>query len=169
MTDTRPDGSAHRQLTTKTAEDGKIRTSTRQRPPRRESQADGTDITSGTRGGEDVLLRSDSPPIDQLDFDDRHDTRATQSEELANRYAALRKDRRRSEWQRLCMNLVAFFASMVLILAGIVSLSLLLPHLEPWSVAQLVLTAYAFASGGIGTLAVMRFLKERYGRRPPPP
>jgi hypothetical protein len=53
-----------------------------------------------------LVLRPDIPPVSQLDFDDRHDTRATESEEMAQRYADLRKDRRRNDWHYLAMGLV---------------------------------------------------------------
>ena len=83
----------------------------------------------GQRGAR--VLRPGTPPADQLDFDDRHDTRATESDEMARRYAELRKDQRKGDWHRLAIGLVVFVAGVVVYLAGVLVMSHLLPHSTP--------------------------------------
>ena len=77
------------------------------RPTTNTAPADNSAITTGEGSGT-LVLRSGTPPVDQLDFDDRHDTRATESDELAQRYGDLRKNRRRDDWHKLAMSLVGF-------------------------------------------------------------
>ena len=115
----------------------------------------------------DLVLRSDNPPVDQLDFDDRHDTRATQSTVMLDRYTALRRDRRRDEWHRLAMGLVALIVSVACYLASFIVMSQLLPHLSPWQVAQIVGLAYLAGGGGVAARWAGRALKQRHNRRPP--
>ena len=113
---------------------------------------------------EALVLRSDNPPVDQLDFDDRHDTRATESEEMARRYAGLRKDRRRDDWHYLTMGLVVFVVGVAVYLAGFVVMSRLLPHLSPRQVTQIVGLACVAAGGGVAVRSAGRALKQRYAR-----
>ena len=112
-----------------------------------------------------LVLRSGKPPVDQLDFDDRHDTRATESEEMAQRYAGLRKDRRKNDWHYLAMALVAFVVGVAVYLAGFVLVSRLLPDLNPRQVTQIVGLACIAGGGGVAARSAGRALKQRYGRR----
>jgi hypothetical protein len=111
------------------------------------------------------ILRSGRPPVNQLDFDDRHDTRATESEEMAQRYAGLRKDRRRNDWHDLAMGLVMFMVGVAVYLAGFVLVSRLLPHLDPPLVTQIVGLACIAGGGGVAVRSAGRALKQRYDRR----
>jgi hypothetical protein len=120
------------------------------------------------RGQPSVLvLRSEKPPVDQLDFDDRHDTRATESKELAERYAALRRDRRRSDWHYLAMNLVGFVVVAAVCLAGFVVLSRLLPHLNSRLAMQAVGLASVIAGGGV--IVIIRPARRARRQRHAPP
>lgn len=111
-----------------------------------------------------LVLRPNIPPVSQLDFDDRHDTRATESEEMAQRYADLRKDRRRNDWHYLAMGLVVFVVGVAVYLAGFVLMSRLLPQLNLSQVTQIVGLAFIVSGGGIAVRAVGRTLNQRYVR-----
>jgi hypothetical protein len=113
--------------------------------------------------GEARVLRSGTPPADQLDFDDRHDTRATESKELAERYAALRRDLRRNDWHYLAMKLVGFVVVAAVYLTGFVVLSQLPPHLSP-RLAMEVVGLASVAAGGIATRSASRPLRQRHTR-----
>jgi hypothetical protein len=110
------------------------------------------------------VLRSETPPIDQLDFDDRHDTRATESDELAQRYADLRKDHRKDEWHKLAMGLVGFAVLVAMYLAGFIAMSLLLPQLAPWFAAKVVGLAFVAAGGWATARSAGRVLMQRTAR-----
>jgi hypothetical protein len=111
-----------------------------------------------------LVLRPDSPPVNELDFRDKHDTRATESEEMAQRYAALRKDRRRDDWHDLAVGLVVFVTGVTVYLVGFVVVSRLLPHLSPRQVTQIVGLAFAAAGGGVAVRSVGRALKQHHAR-----
>jgi hypothetical protein len=113
-----------------------------------------------------LLLRSGKPPVDRLDFDDRHDTRATESEEMARLYAALRKDRRRDDWHRLAMRLAVLAVGVAVYLAGFIVVSRQLPHLSPRLAAQIVGVAFCGAGGGAALQsAIGIFKRHTAGRR----
>jgi hypothetical protein len=108
------------------------------------------------------VLRPDKPPVDQLDFDDRHDTRATESDEMVKRYAELHKDRRRNDWHHLAMGLVVFIVGVTVYLVDFVVVSQLLPHLNPRLVTQIVGLAFIAAGGGVAVRSAGQALKRRY-------
>jgi len=114
-----------------------------------------------------LVLRADRPPVDRLDFDDRHHTRATQNAKSAKLYVFLNQDIRRGEWHQLIMTLVCFVVLVALYLGGFVALSRLLPTLGPVHVTHIVTLAFIAAGGGVGARSAGRALKKRYGRRPP--
>jgi hypothetical protein len=114
---------------------------------------------------ETLVLRSKKPPVSQLDFDDRHDTRSTHSDEMAQRYAELRKDRRRSDWHNLAMSITAFVVIVTVYLTGFVVVSRQLPHLSPRLIAQIVGLAVAAAGGGVAFGLATLALKRRHARR----
>jgi hypothetical protein len=116
------------------------------------------------RQGRAVVLRPDSPPVDELDFRDKHDTRATESDEMAQRYAELRKDRRRDDWHYLVTGLAAFVVGVILWIASYVVMSRLNPHLNSRQVAQIVGLAFAAAGGGVVIRSAGRALRQRYAR-----
>lgn len=120
---------------------------------------------STSEGSGTLILRPETPPVDQLDFDDRHDTRATESDELTRRYSELRKDRRTDDWQRLAMTLVGFVVLAAAYLAGFIVVSRLLPHLSPWMDAKTVGLAFVAASGGMAARSAGRMLKQRTSRQ----
>lgn len=111
-----------------------------------------------------LVLRSGTPPVDQLDFDDRHDTRATESDELARRYSDLHKDHRRDEWHKLATALVGFAILAGLYIAGFIVVSRLLPHLGPWLAAKIVGLAFITAGGGVAVRLAGQVLKHRTAR-----
>lgn len=133
------------------------------RPTTNTAPADNSAITTGEGSGT-LVLRSGTPPVDQLDFDDRHDTRATESDELAQRYGDLRKNRRRDDWHKLAMSLVGFAVLAVTYLAGFIVVSRLLPHLGPWLAAKIVGLAFAAAGGGVAVRSAGQVLKRRTAR-----
>jgi hypothetical protein len=111
-----------------------------------------------------VILRQDKPPVDQLDFDDRHDTRATMSEEMSQRYAFLRRDRRRDDWHYLAMGLVVFVVGVAVYLAGYIVVLLQAPHLNQRQAAQIAGLAFVAAGGGVAARSSVRTLKGRFAR-----
>jgi hypothetical protein len=117
------------------------------------------------RASEARVLRPEQPPADQLDFDDRHDTRATESDELARRYAALRQDRRRTDWHHLAMGVIVFVVGVTVYLGGFVVVSRLLPNLSPRLAIQVVGIAFAAAGGGVAARAAGQALTSRLRRR----
>jgi hypothetical protein len=112
-----------------------------------------------------VVLRRDKPPTDRLDFDDRHDTRATENPEAAKLYAELRRQKRRDDWHRLSMGLVATVVLTAAYLAGFVLLVTAVKALNPWQAAQIVGLAFPAAGGGLAGLAGARALTQGYRRR----
>jgi hypothetical protein len=112
----------------------------------------------------ELVLRSKQPPVDQLDFDDRHDTRATESEEMAQRYAGLRKERRKNDWHYLAMGLVVFVVGVVVYLAGLIVVARLLPQLSAREATQTVGLAFVAAGGGVAVRSVGRALRKRSAR-----
>lgn len=127
------------------------------------SPADNSAVTTSAEG-ETLILRSGNPPVDQLDFDDRHDTRATESDALARRYSDLHKDRRRDDWHKLAMSLVGFAVLTIVYIAGFIIVSRLLPHLGPWLAAKIVGLAFVAAGGGVAVRSAGQILKHRTAR-----
>jgi hypothetical protein len=136
----------------------------RGRPITNAAPADKSAITTGAEG-ETLILRSGSPPVDQLDFDDRHDTRATENDALARRYSDLHKNRRRDDWHKLAMSLVGFAVLAIVYIAGFIVISRLLPHLGPWLAAKIVGLAFAAAGGGVAVRSAGQVLRHRTARR----
>lgn len=120
---------------------------------------------SAKKADQSVVLRSGKAPVDQLDFDDRHDTRATESKEMAQRYIELRKDRRKNDWHYMAMELVVFVVKVAVYLAGFVLVLRLFPHLNPWQVAEIVGLACIAGGGGMAVRSARRAFKQRYRRR----
>lgn len=133
------------------------------RPAKDATPAANQAITTGVESAT-LVLRSGTPPVDQLDFDDRHDTRATESDELARRYSDLRKDRRRDDWHKLAMGLVGFVILAVLYIVGFIVVSRLLPHLGPLFAAKIVGLAFIAAGGGVAVRSAGQVLKHRTTR-----
>jgi hypothetical protein len=127
---------------------------------RAKKTAAATETVAGEETGA-LVLRSGVAPVGQLDFDDRHDTRATASDDLARRYQALRADRRRDEWHRLATGVIAFAALVALYLAGFIVLSRVLPYLDPWLAAKIVGLAFVAAGGGVAIRSAGHVLKRR--------
>jgi hypothetical protein len=127
------------------------------------ASSDNSAITTGAER-ETLILRSGNPPVDQLDFDDRHDTRATESDALARRYSDLRKNRRRDDWHKLLMSLVGFAVLAIVYIAGFIVVSRLLPHLGPWLAAKIVGLAFVAASGGVVVRSAGQVLRRRTNR-----
>jgi hypothetical protein len=113
------------------------------------------------------ILRSDQPPVSQLDYDDRHVTRSTANDGMRRRYAELRKEDQKSDWHHLAVGLVGLVMVMAVYLAGFVIVSLLLPHLAPWEAMQVVGLAFLAAVGGVGASAGSKALTRRSRSRSP--
>lgn len=136
------------------------------RPSRRATATKKTGPTNNpapTRSEESatLVLRSETPPTDKLDFDDRHDTRATESNEAAQRYRDLRKDRRRDDWHKLAMSLVGLTFLVAVYLAGFIVVSRLLPNLGPWLVAKIIGLPFVVAGGGVVARLAGRVFRQR--------
>jgi hypothetical protein len=116
----------------------------------------------GAAGSSVPVLRCNKPPVDELDFKDRHDTRATESEEMANRYAKLRKDRRTNDWHYLAMGLVSFVFVATVYLVGFVLVSRLFPHLDAKVAASIVGAACMAGGGGVAARSLGRALRQRH-------
>lgn len=117
-----------------------------------------------TQQREGLVLRSSRPPVDQLDFDDRHDTRATGSKKMMQRYATLHKERRRNDWHYLTMGLVMFVVGVAVYLASFALMLWLFPDLNPRLVAEIVGLAYIAGGSGVAARSAGRALKQRYDR-----
>jgi hypothetical protein len=124
----------------------------------------GSQAQTKDEGSATLVLRSELPPADQLDYDDRHDTRATESDALARRYGDLRRDRRRDDWHKLAMALIGFIVLTVMYLAGFIVVSRLLPHLGPGLAAKIVALAFVAASGGAAVRSAGQVLRRRTTR-----
>lgn len=111
-----------------------------------------------------MVLRPEIPPVDQLDFDDRHDTRATETDEFARRYRDLHKDRRMDDWHKLATGLVGFAILAVLYIAGFIVVLRLLPHLGPCLAAKIVGLAFIAAGGGVAVRSAGQVLRHRTAR-----
>jgi hypothetical protein len=107
------------------------------------------------------MLRAETPPVDQRDYDDRHYTRATESDESAKRYAFVDRGHIRGEWQRFAMYLVGFVVMVTLYLAGFVVVLRLQPHLGPWVAAKIVGLAFVAAGGGAVAWSARRGFRRR--------
>jgi len=135
--------------------------------PRTTKKTVPTDNPETTTGEESaaLVLRRGEPPVDQLDFDDRHDTRATESDDLARRYSELRKDRRRDDWHKLAISSIGFAFLAAVYLAGFIVVLRLFPHLGPWLAARIVGLAFVAAGGGVAVRSAGQVLKQRTARR----
>jgi hypothetical protein len=111
------------------------------------------------------VLRPESPPADRLDFEDRHATRATESDDLADRYIKLSKDRRKNDWHHFAMTMIGLVVCMAVFLAGFVVVSRLLPHLSTRQVTQVVAIAFVAGGGGVVVRAAGRELTNRFRSR----
>ena len=84
---------------------------------------------------------------------------------MAQRYAYLRKDRRRSDWHHLAMGLIVFVVGVAVYLAGFIVLARLLPNLSPRLTAQIVGFAFAAAGGGVVVGSAGKILTAHVRRR----
>jgi len=111
------------------------------------------------------VLRQEEPPVDQRDFDDRHDTRATRDEVTLKRYITLDRQRTRREWHQTLQRLLTVVGGAIVYVAAFVALRHLLPDL---SARQDMLVAGAAVStpyAGHALRLGAETVKERYGRR----
>ena len=125
-----------------------------------QTDTDKTSMGADAAPGEAFVLRSGTPPADQLDFDDRHDTRATEDEGTAKRYEALRRDYRKDDWHHTAMKLIGRVVMAAVYLAIFVTVLLLPFHLSARSAMEVAGLASLTAGGGV-TVAI------RPPRRPP--
>jgi hypothetical protein len=109
-------------------------------------------------------LRHDTAPVDQRDFDDRHDTRATSDDQTLKRYIKLERHRTKCEWQRTLQRLLTVSVGTILYVAAVVALLRLIPHVTIDQAMLLAGAALASASGGYG-LVVARQALRRYRRQ----
>jgi hypothetical protein len=111
------------------------------------------------------VLRRDRGPQNQLDFDDRHDTRATESPAMANRYAKLRGERRKDDRHRVALGLVVLATGVGVVLAAYVVLARMFPEYAPVQVAQIVGLAFIAGGGGVAARSLARAVRGAYDRR----
>jgi len=83
---------------------------------------------------------------------------------MAQRYAELHKDRRRSDWHCLAMNLIVFVVGVAVYLTGFIVVSRQFPQLSARLVAQIVGLAFAAAGSGVAFRLAGRSLKRRHTR-----
>jgi hypothetical protein len=100
--------------------------------------------------------RVGKPPVDQRDYDDRHDTRATSSDAALSRYLRL-------GWHRTFQQLVPIMVLAVLYVGGVVVLPRLIPHLPIKEAMAIVSAGLASAGGGYGLYAAGQAV-QRYRR-----
>ncbi|MEV4133204.1 hypothetical protein AB0J72_13675 [Dactylosporangium sp. NPDC049742] len=94
--------------------------------------------------------------MDQLDFDDLHDTRATNDEESLHRYV-------KWSWHKVAMRMVTFAGGVALYLIAVVVVLRAVPGATSADAMKIAGAAIAAGSGG---LAVSHLL-QRFRRRTP--
>jgi hypothetical protein len=112
------------------------------------------------------LLRPDNAPANQLDYDDRHDTRATQSREGSELYVLLRKSKRADAWHGVLMRLIELAAAVTVFLAGLVALTKSLPRYDPAGAARFVAMGFALGSCGMAARSFKSAVRNRRQRAP---
>lgn len=124
------------------------------RHPRR--QVDGSRPAAVSGPAEVPTPRIARKPIDQLDYDDRHETRATSDDRVLKRYITLR-------WHQTAQRLVASL--------GPVALGFAIYFFSRWADVSLAEAAkiglFGLVSGaaGLGLPAAGRAIRRRVGRR----
>jgi hypothetical protein len=83
---------------------------------------------------------------------------------MEQRYARVRKERRKDDWHHLAIGLVIFLAGVAVYLAGTLVMSRLLPHSTPRQATQIVTYAFVAAGGGVAGRSAGRALRQRYAR-----
>jgi hypothetical protein len=111
------------------------------------------------------VLRPDRSPVDQRDFDDRHDTRATTDDPTLERYIALERHRIERDWQRLLQHLVSITAYAILYVTIVVALQYLLVQITIPQAMTIAGTALGTAYGGYALYHAGSYLQRRYGRQ----
>jgi hypothetical protein len=86
------------------------------------------------------------------------------SEEMSQRYAFLRRDRRRDDWHYLAMGLVVFVVGVAVYLAGYIVVLRQVPHLGHREAARIAGLAFVAAGGGVAARSGARTLKGRFAR-----
>ncbi|BCJ39790.1 hypothetical protein GCM10010168_93370 [Actinoplanes ianthinogenes] len=98
---------------------------------------------------DEVILRQDEPPSNQLDYDDRHDTRATNDVRTAMLYERLRREKRKDAWVRLGQWLVGFVVLFAVYLVAVVIMTRWLPLDMTPQAPGIVGAAFLAAGAGV--------------------
>ena len=107
----------------------------------------------GESPADDLVLRQEEAPANQLDYDDRHDTRATRDTKSVKRYARLHKEKRKDAWARLVQWLVGFLVLFGAYLLAVVVMTRTLPPEMVHQATRIV--GAAFLAAGAGVAAVI--------------
>lgn len=119
-------------------------------------QADGSRPAAVSRPARVPTPRIEHNPIDQLDYDDRHETRATSDDRVLKRYITLR-------WHQTAQRLVASL--------GPVAFGVAIYYFSRWTdvslaeAAKIGLLGMVSGAAGLGLHAAGRAIRRRVGRR----
>ncbi|MGC5054647.1 hypothetical protein ACLQ2S_24710 [Micromonospora sp. DT48] len=102
-------------------------------------------------------MRENTPPADRLDYDDRHETRATNDDATLRRYIKL-------GWHKVAMRLGTFAGVMLLYLCAVVVALWLIPNATPQEAMKIAGAAVAAGSGGLAINALLGRVHRRRRR-----
>lgn len=114
-----------------------------------------------------VVLRATQPPKDHLDFDDRHDTRATESDAMARRYRQLRVERRKDDRHLVLLVLLVLAGGVAVFVLALAGLLALVPVLSAAQAAQIVAIPYGTLMAGLGVRSGAQAIVRWHGGRKP--
>jgi hypothetical protein len=108
-----------------------------------------------------VPVRGDKPPVDQRDFDDRHETRATGDDSTMRRYILL-------SWHRTAQRLVPVVVLAAIYIGLILVLARNVPGISARDASLIVSSAFGVAGGGYGAVAAgQAVVRRRRGKTTP--
>jgi hypothetical protein len=102
-------------------------------------------------------VREDKPPTDRLDYDDRHETRATNDDATLSRYLKL-------GWHKAAMRLMTFAGGALLYLFAVVVVLRMIPNATSQEAMTIAGAAVAAGSGGLAISALLERAR-RHRRR----
>jgi hypothetical protein len=116
-----------------------------------------------------LVLRRDTPPVDQHDLDDRRDTRATSNEEMLKRYMELERHRIKCDWHRTLQRLTTIAVLMTLYIVAVVALLRSVPQITVQQAMMIAGAAIASSAGGYLANQALKRYRQRRSRDGSPP